>query len=99
MGRVGTLAVNTIKIRRITVKYTRKSRALAAKSRAVQAQIQCIQMCFSSHFYFDSSYLNGIARKGMPLLYTERLERLFHSQYPCLSWCPYGALRVSAMRI
>jgi len=43
------------------MKYTRKSRAPAAKSRAVQAQIQCIQMCFSSHFYYDSSYLNGIA--------------------------------------
>jgi len=42
------------------MKYTRKSRAPAAKSRAVQAQIQCIQMCFSSHFYYDSSYLNGI---------------------------------------
>jgi len=46
------------------MKYTRKSRAPAAKSRAVQAQIQCIQMCFSSHFYYDSSYLNGIDRKG-----------------------------------
>ncbi len=72
------------------MKYTRKSRALAAKSRAVQAQIQCIQMCFSSHFSYDSSYLNGIARKGMPLLYDEEASQAA----PCI----VGALGLRGRR-
>src|SRR6266581_3458430 len=51
---------NTVKIRRITEKNTRKNRAIAAKSRAVEAQILRIWMCFSSHFYSNSSYLNWV---------------------------------------